>query len=199
MPARSTPSLNLHTLLAAGLLALASATAAAASNDPARAQEQAPQPQIGQPAPAISLPDQTGKTVNLSDYKGKWVVLYFYPKDQTPGCTTQACEFRDNIFAFRKADAQILGVSVDDVASHKTFAEMHGLPFPLLADSSQDIVKRYGVTTMRGNTVMASRETFLIDPAGKIAKHYAVGPSDLVGHSKVVLTDIESFKAGGKK
>jgi peroxiredoxin Q/BCP len=149
-------------------------------------------------APAIKLGDQAGKTHQLSDYKGKWVVLYFYPKDQTPGCTTQACEFRDNIFDFKKAGAQILGVSVDDEASHKEFAEKHGLPFPLLADSTQVTAKRYGVLSKFGPMTIASRDTFLIDPSGKIAKHYDVTPDKLAGHSKEVLADIAAFKAAAK-
>lgn len=191
MLARSVKYMNLRTVLAAAVLAVATIAAVA---DDAKVQ-----PKVGEPAPAISLPDQSGKTVNLSDFKGKWVVLYFYPKDQTPGCTTQACEFRDNIFAFRNAGAQILGVSLDDIASHKAFAEQHGLPFPLLADSDKQAATRYGVLTQFGNMTVAARETFLIDPAGKIVKHYVVGRDDLVGHSKTVLADIESFKAAAKK
>jgi thioredoxin-dependent peroxiredoxin len=190
MLARSVTSLNLRTLLAASLLAVAGVAAPA--------NEAQAKPQAGEMAPAITLPDQTGKTVNLSDYKGKWVVVYFYPKDQTPGCTTQACEFRDNIFAFRNAGAQILGISVDDVASHKEFAEKHGLPFPLLADSKQDTATRYGVLTKFGEMTIAARETFLVDPSGKVARHYVVGRDDLVGHSKTVLADIEAFKAAAK-
>ncbi len=91
-------------------------------------------------APAIKLQDQTGKWQTLDQYKGKWVVLYFYPKDFTGGCTTQACELRDNIFAFKKADAVILGVSVDDVASHEKFAKEHSLPFDILADPTHEVV-----------------------------------------------------------
>ena len=191
MLARSIPKLHFRVLLAAAALAFAAFVAVA--DDAA-----AVKPKAGDVAPAISLPDQTGKTVNLSDYKGKWVVVYFYPKDQTPGCTTQACEFRDNIFAYRNAGAQILGISVDDVASHKEFAEKHGLPFPLLADASKETAKRYGVLTKFGEMTIAARETFLVDPSGKIAKHYVVGRDDLVGHSKVVLADIETFKKAAK-
>lgn len=175
-------------LIAAGLLLAAATLAASAAN--------ADKPRVGDAAPAISLNDQSGKTVNLSDYQGKWVVVYFYPKDETPGCTTQACEFRDNIFAYRRAGAQILGISVDDVESHRKFAENHGLPFPLLADSAQETTRRYGVLSQSG---MASRETFLIDPSGRIARHYVVGRNDLEGHSKVVLADIESLKAAPNK
>src|SRR5215475_8097596 len=89
-------------------------------------------PAEGTAAPDFKLQDQAGKWHTLAENKGKWVVLYFYPKDNTPGCTTQACELRDNIFAFRKANAVILGVSVDDVASHKVFSEEHKLPFDIL-------------------------------------------------------------------
>ena len=154
-------------------------------------------PTTGQPAPAFKLQDQDGKWHSLADYKGKWVALYFYPKDDTPGCTTQACSFRDNIFAFNKEDAVILGISVDDVASHKKFAEKHGLPFALLADADKAVAKRYGVLkTYMGVMEMARRDTFLIDPQGRVAKHYeSVDPE---GHSKVVLEDIKALKAKPK-
>jgi peroxiredoxin Q/BCP len=192
MLARSASLLNFRNLVAA--LGLAMVAMVATSAD-----EAAVKPQAGEMAPAISLPDQNGKTQALADYKGKWVVLYFYPKDQTPGCTTQACEFRDDIFAFRKADAVILGVSVDDVASHKEFSEKHGLPFPILADSTKVTAKRYGVLKQMGPMTIASRDTFLIDPKGKIVKHYDVTPDKLPNHSKDVLADIETFKAAAKK
>jgi peroxiredoxin Q/BCP len=139
----------------------------------------------------FKLQDQAGKWHSLSDYKGKWVALYFYPKDDTSGCTTQACSFRDNIFAFNKEGAVILGVSVDDVASHKAFAEKHGLPFTLLADSDKAVVKQYGVLGYGG--LAANRETFIIDPQGRVAKHYdKVKPE---GHSELVLADIKAMKA----
>ena len=125
------------------------------------------------PAPAFTLQDQSGKSHALSDYKGKWVVLYFYPKDNTPGCTTQACEFRDNIFAYREIGATILGVSVDDVASHKAFSEQHSLPFPILADTDKSVTTAYGtLKEYVGIAKMARRDTFIIDPQGRIAKHY---------------------------
>src|SRR6185312_13479629 len=98
-------------------------------------------PALGEQAPTFTLPDQSGKPVSLGDYRGKWVVLYFYPKDGTPGCTTEACEFRDNLFAFREAGATILGISVDDVASHKKFAADHQLPFTLLADRDKKVAR----------------------------------------------------------
>jgi len=152
-------------------------------------------PQVGSQAPAFRLQDQDGKWHALEDYKGKWVALYFYPKDATPGCTTQACEFRDNVFAFDKEGAVILGVSVDDVASHKAFAKEHGLPFTLLADPDKTVTRQYGVLkTYMGVMELARRDTFLIDPQGKLARHYeSVDPE---GHSKVVLADIKALKGG---
>ena len=148
-------------------------------------------PKVGAPAPAFKLQDQAGKWHSLADYRGKWVALYFYPKDDTPGCTTQACSFRDNVFAFNKEGAVILGISVDDVASHKAFAEKHGLPFTLLADENKSVAKSYGVLGYGG--LAARRETFVIDPQGRIAKHYeSVDPE---GHSKIVLDDIKALKA----
>jgi len=150
-------------------------------------------PAVGQPAPAFKLQDQDGKWHSLGDYKGKWVAIYFYPKDDTPGCTTQACSFRDNIFAFNKEGAVIVGISVDDVASHKKFAEKHGLPFALLADADKAVAKQYGVLKNYGVVEFARRDTFLIDPEGRIAKHYeSVDPE---GHSKVVLEDIKALKS----
>lgn len=150
-------------------------------------------PAIGSAAPAFKLQDQNGQWHTLEEYKGKWLALYFYPKDNTPGCTTQACEFRDNIFAFRDAGAVIVGISLDDMASHKKFAEQHGLPFTLLADSTKETARTYGVLTkMMGVMEVAQRDTFLIDPNGKIVKHYVrVDPK---GHSQIVLADIKALQ-----
>ncbi len=146
-------------------------------------------PLEGAPAPAFRLQDQAGAWHQLADYRGKWLVVYFYPKDDTPGCTTEACSLRDNIFAFRKLGATVLGVSVDDVASHKEFAEKHSLPFTLLADSSKQMARSYGVLTkMMGLIEYAQRDTFLIDPQGRIAKHWVkVDPND---HSEIVLREL---------
>ncbi|MGI9246704.1 MAG: peroxiredoxin, partial [Steroidobacteraceae bacterium] len=151
-------------------------------------------PAVGAAAPVFKLQDQDGKWHSLADYRGKWVALYCYPKDDTPGCTTQACSFRDNVFAFNKEGAVILGISVDDVASHKEFAEKHGLPFTILADSDKAVTRRYGVLkTYMGVMEMARRDTFIIDPQGRIAKHYeSVKPE---GHSELVLADIKALKA----
>ncbi len=151
-------------------------------------------PAVGGMAPDFKLQDQNGKWHQLADYRGQWVALYFYPKDDTPGCTTQACSFRDNIFAFKNEGAVILGVSVDDVESHKAFAEKHGLPFALLADSEKSVAREYGVLKKyAGIMEIARRDTFLIDPEGRIARHYeSVDPEE---NSKIVLQDIKALKA----
>ena len=155
-------------------------------------------PALGAAAPDFKLQDQNGKWHELKDYRGKWVALYFYPKDQTPGCTTQACEFRDNIFAYRELGAVVLGVSVDDVDSHKAFSEQYNLPFPILADSEKKTATAYGTLTKYvGIAEMARRDTFLIDPQGKIVKHYA--DVDPKGHSQIVLNDIKALQAQQKK
>jgi len=166
-------------------------TAAIALSTGAAAQEN---PRVGDAAPEFRLQDQHGKWHSLSDYRGKWVVIYFYPKDNTPGCTTQACDLRDNIFAFRDLGAVILGISVDDVASHKSFAEEHGLPFVILADADKQVTTRYGVLTkFLGMMELARRDTFIIDPQGRIAKHYMkVDPSN---HSAMVLEDLKKLAA----
>jgi peroxiredoxin Q/BCP len=143
---------------------------------------------VGGMAPEFELSDQDGQLHSLEDYRDQWIVLYFYPKDETPGCTTEACEFRDNIFAFRDLNAQILGVSLDDVESHKAFAENHGLPFPLLADVDGTAATAYGVKTRRFGMNMAKRQTFVIAPGGTIAKHYS--EVDPAKHSKQVLADL---------
>jgi peroxiredoxin Q/BCP len=151
-------------------------------------------PGVGDMAPAFRLQDQHGKWHSLDDYRGKWVVMYFYPKDNTPGCTTQACDLRDNIFAFRDIGAVILGISVDDVASHKSFAEEHGLPFVILADADKQVTTRYGVLTkFLGMMELARRDTFIVDPEGRIAKHYM--KVDPASHSAMVLADLEKLGA----
>jgi peroxiredoxin Q/BCP len=150
-------------------------------------------PALGAAAPNFKLQDQNGQWRTLEDYKGKWLTLYFYPKDQTPGCTTQACEFRDNSFAFREANAVIVGISVDDVASHKKFEDKNSLPFTLLADPTKQTTKAYGVLKRyMGMAEMAKRETFLIDPTGRIAKIYR--DVDPKGHSVAVLADIKAMQ-----
>ncbi|MDE0789292.1 MAG: peroxiredoxin [Woeseiaceae bacterium] len=150
---------------------------------------------VGSPAPEFELPDQSGQLHSLEDYRNQWVVLYFYPKDETPGCTTEACEFRDNIFAYRDLNAQILGVSMDDVDSHKAFAENHGLPFPLLADVGGAASTAYGVKARMFGMTVAKRQTFIISPDGVIAKHYEKVKPD--SHSSEVLADLKELGAGG--
>jgi peroxiredoxin Q/BCP len=155
-------------------------------------------PQVGAPAPQFELQDQTGEWRSLDDYDGQWLALYFYPKDDTPGCTTEACEFRDNLFAFRKLGAEIVGVSLDDVDSHREFAEKYHLPFTLLSDPEGQTAISYGVLKKLGPVSFARRESFLIGPDGKVAKHYA--DVDPEGHSQQVLADLESLSgaaAGG--
>lgn len=148
---------------------------------------------VGEPAPEFELSDQNGQLHSLEDYRNQWVVLYFYPKDGTPGCTTEACEFRDNIFAFKKINAQVLGVSLDDIESHQKFAENHDLPFPLLADAEGKTADAYGVRTKMFGMTVAKRQTFLIDPDGKLAKHYEkVKPAT---HSAQVLADLADLGA----
>lgn len=126
----------------------------------------------GKKAPDFTLPDQNGNKVKLSDLKGKYVVLYFYPKDDTSGCTKEACNFRDAFPKFQNIDAVILGVSPDSIASHKKFAEKYKLPFQLLADEDKKVVEKYGVwkeKSMYGKKYMGvERTTFIIDPEGKI-------------------------------
>lgn len=127
----------------------------------------------GQQAPAISAKDQNGNTISLEQFKGKTVVLYFYPKDDTPGCTAEACDFRDNYQGLTAKGIVVLGVSVDDEKSHQKFVTKHSLPFTLLADTDQKIVQDYGVwgeKNMYGKKYMGThRTTFIIDENGKIA------------------------------
>lgn len=129
-------------------------------------------PQVGAPAPAFELPDQTGTVRRLADYHDRWLVLYFYPRDDTPGCTKQACAFRDDIARLRVAGAQVVGVSVDSVESHAEFAAKHTLPFPLLADTDGKLADAYGALRALGPIRMARRHTFVIDPQGRIAARF---------------------------
>lgn len=149
----------------------------------------------GDPAPQFEMTADDGSTVSSESLAGSRYVLYFYPKDDTPGCTTEACNFRDNIFAFRKLGAEILGISVDDVESHRAFAEKHGLPFTLLADDGGQVAETYGVLRNLGVMKIANRETFVIAPDGTIARHYEdVDPDE---HSAQVLADLETLTEKG--
>ena len=148
----------------------------------------------GNKAPAFKLKNQDGKTVSLGDFKGKKVVLYFYPKDDTSGCTKEACSFRDGFPKFGKLNAEILGVSADSVESHKKFAEKYSLPFTLLSDESKKMIEKYGVwkeKSMYGRKYMGiERTTFIIDEKGKIKKIFSkVKVGD---HDKEVLEALNS-------
>lgn len=143
----------------------------------------------GIPAPAFSVPDETGTVRSLDDFRGKYVVLYFYPKDDTPGCTTEACNFRDDYSAYEKAGVIILGVSPDSPKSHTKFKQKFNLPFSLLADEDHAICEAYGVWAQKkfmGREYMGVlRTTFLIDPEGRVVKVFEdVKPAD---HSAEVL------------
>ncbi len=149
-------------------------------------------PAIGQPALDFNLPDQNGKQHRLQDYHGRWVVLYFYPKDDTPGCTREACSFRDDLHKLTALGAQIIGISVDDTHSHAEFAQKYHLPFPLLADRDGAIAQGYGALTNLGVVKFAKRYTFLIDPQGKIAKIYR--KVDTARHSQEIIDDLAKLK-----
>ncbi len=150
-------------------------------------------PLTDQPAPDFTLKDQNGKSHSLSSYCGQWVAIYFYPKDDTPGCTTQACEFRDDIYKYRKANIKLIGISLDDVESHQEFAAKYSLPFTLLSDRDKEIAKAYGVLKNYGVVKYTARETFLVNPEGVIAKHYK--KVDPEGHSEDVLNTIKTLSA----
>jgi peroxiredoxin Q/BCP len=152
-------------------------------------------PQDGQAAPEFRLQDQKGAWHTLGQYQGQWVVLYFYPKDFTPGCTTEVCTFRDDVLKLHKQGAEVLGVSLDDVKSHAEFAEKYHVPFPLLSDARQDTAKAYGVLASHLSFTYARRETFLIDPAGKVARHYK--DVDPKANSGQVLADLAALKKTG--
>lgn len=129
-------------------------------------------PGVGQMAPDFALGDQAGIVRKLADYRGKWLVIYFYPKDESPYCTTEACQYRDDIIKINRLGAAVLGVSVDDQDSHAEFASKHHLPFPLLADKGGALAARYGSIVDLFVIRFARRNTFIIDPEGRIAKVY---------------------------
>ena len=152
----------------------------------------APTLKPGDDAPNFSLPDNQGRQVNLNDFKGKWVVLYFYPKDDTPGCTTEACHFRDDFKLLENLGAQVIGMSIDDSFSHKKFAEKYNLPFPLLSDASGEVASLYGALNNFLVIKLAKRYTYLINPQGKIAKIYL--SVDTSKHSQEIIEDLKKLK-----
>lgn len=153
--------------------------------------------EAGDRAPAFSLKDQDGKVHDLKDYAGKTVVLYFYPKDDTPGCTKEACSFRDNHEAIQEVGAVVLGVSTDDAASHQAFREKYGLPFPLLVDEGAKVASAYGAwgeKVLYGKTVIGMiRSTFVIGPDGTFTKVWKQVQAE--GHAEHVLKALEASKS----
>ena len=148
-------------------------------------------PPVGSAAPSFKLQDQNGEWHNLEDYKGTWLAVYFYPRDDTPGCTTEACNFRDNIYAFKAIGAEVVGISVDDVESHKEFSDKYKLPFTILADEQGQTARDYGVLRDFKLVKLASRQSFLISPEGNIAKHYEDVDPDT--HTEEVLADLKGL------
>ncbi len=153
--------------------------------------------QVGDPAPDFALPDHEGRVHRLSDFRGRWVVLYFYPKDMTPGCTIEAQDFRDHHAELEREGAVVIGVSPDPPERHRKFREKHGLPFLLLADPEHRVLEMYdawGPKKMFGREFFgARRKTYIIDPEGRIAKVYPkVKPA---GHGQQVLHDLRALKA----
>ncbi len=153
--------------------------------------------EAGQPAPDFEAPTQDGSTLRLSDYRGQWVALYFYPKDDTPGCTKQACSLRDGYRQLQDAGIAVIGVSEDDVDSHERFAEKYDLPFPLVADPEHEILNAYGVygeRKMYGKTFMGTaRTTYLIDPDGVIRHVFKRPKTD--AHAEEILEKFEAAAA----
>lgn len=151
----------------------------------------------GDPAPDFSLPDGNGNTVNLSDFRGKWVVLYFYPRDNTPGCTTEACGFRDAYTDYQSNNVVVLGISTDDAKSHTKFSTKFNLPFPLLTDADGQVstaYESYGLKKFMGKEFMGiTRNTFVVNPDGKIEKIYLKVKPD--SHASQVLADLASLSA----
>jgi peroxiredoxin Q/BCP len=173
------------------LIALAAAVVLAMSLVTVHAADQ-PLPNVGQTAPTFTLPSQDGSQISLDSFRGKWVVLYFYPKDMTKGCTIEAHNFQRDQAKFDAANAVIVGVSVDTPDSHKQFCTKEGLTFRLLADPEHKVVDEYGSLGHFGPMTIANRNTFLIDPKGKIVKVWTkVDPSH---HSEEVLAALDGLK-----
>lgn len=148
---------------------------------------------VGSAAPYFDFEDTKGERVNLHQFKNQWLVLYFYPKDDTPGCTKEACNFRDDMHKLEKLGAKVVGVSVDDKQSHIAFSKKYNLPFPLLADVDGKVADAYGALTSIGPVKIAKRYTFLIDPNGNIAKAYF--NVEASKHSQEIIDDLQQLKS----
>jgi peroxiredoxin Q/BCP len=149
-------------------------------------------PKVGEQAPDFNLPNAKGEMVSLASFKGSWVVLYFYPKDDTPGCTKEACTFRDDLHKLEKLGAKVVGVSVDDGKSHAEFAKKYNLPFPLLSDNDGAIANKYGALSDFLVMKMAKRYTFLIDNTGVLRKSYL--SVDTSRHSQEIIDDLTAIQ-----
>ncbi len=147
---------------------------------------------VGDDAPSFTLNDAQGQTHYLSDYAGKYLVLYFYPKDDTPGCTKEACHFRDDMAQLEKLGAKVVGVSVDNSQSHANFTKKYHLPFPLLADTDGKVAESYNALTNFYIVKIAKRYTFLIDPTGKVAQIYT--SIDTSNHSQKIIADLKNMQ-----
>ena len=144
-------------------------------------------------APSFKLRDSTDQWVDLNSFKGKWLVIFFYPKDDTPGCTKEACNFRDNYSLIKSIGANIVGISLDGSSSHQKFSAKHGLPFMLLTDPSGTVTKAYGALFQFFCIRLAKRHSFIVDPSGLIRKEYrSVNPAT---HSDQIIKDLEFLQA----
>lgn len=177
-------------ILCSSLILLSAPSLSSAQNTLFSKQNTAQKEWVGQSAPDFKLQDQNGKWHTLSQYKGKWVVLYFYPKDNTAGCTEEANQFKSLYPQFLKSNAVVLGVSLDDVASHQKFSEKLGLPFPILADEKGTLASKFGIVRNLGVTKIAKRESFLINSQGAILYHYTSVNTQT--HADQVLKDLNT-------
>ena len=147
---------------------------------------------LGKSAPEFKLKNSYGELVSLEQFKGEWLLVFFYPKDDTPGCTKEACSLRDNFHQFKKLNANVVGISIDSTNSHKEFKEKHNLPFMLLSDPNGETAKKYSALNNFFIFKLAKRQSFIIDPKGIVRRVYRdVSPSN---HAQEIENDIEAFE-----